>query len=86
MENDTGIMHDLDKSIVGDIAPYLKENLDLFLEKHGENVLNVLLPITIQYKIISTVPGVRGDRAQAGKKPATIETGMEVQVPLHKNE
>lgn len=86
MENDTGVMHDLDKSTVGEIAPYLKENLDVFVEKHGENVLNVLLPITIQYKIVSTVPGVRGDRAQAGKKPATIETGIEVQVPLHKNE
>ena len=51
MENDTGNMHDLDKSVVEDVAGYLKENLDVFLEKHGENVLNVLLPITIQYKI-----------------------------------
>lgn len=86
MENDTGMMHDLDKSTIGDLAPYLKENLDVFLEKHGENVLNVLLPITIQYTIASTVPGVKWDRAQAGKKPATLETGLEVQVPLHKNE
>ncbi len=86
MENDTGIMHDLDKSVVEDVAPYLKENLDVFLEKHGDNVLSVLLPITIQYKITETVPGVKGDRAQAGKKPATLETGLEVQIPLHKNE
>lgn len=86
MENDTGLMHDLDSSLIGDLAPYLKENLDVFLEKHGENVLNVLLPITISYTITSTVPGVKGDRAQAGKKPATLETGLEVQVPLHKNE
>mgnify|MGYP001810860224 FL=1 len=34
----------------------------------------------------STVPGVKWDRAQAGKKPATIETGLEVMIPLHKNE
>ncbi len=86
MENDTGMMHDLDKSVVEDVAPYLKENLDVFLEKHGDNVLSVLLPITIQYKITETVPGVKGDRAQAGKKPATLETGLEVQIPLHKNE
>lgn len=86
MENDTGEMHDLDKSVVEDVAPYLKENLDVFLEKHGDNVLSVLLPITIQYKIVETVPGVKGDRAQAGKKPATLETGLVVQIPLHKNE
>lgn len=86
MESDTGMMHDLDKSTVEDIAKYLKENLDVFLEKHGDNVLNVLLPTTIQYKIKETVPGVKWDRAQAGKKPATLETGLEVQIPLHKNE
>ena len=86
MEHDTGDMHDLNKSVVEDVAPYLKENLDVFLEKHGDNVLSVLLPATIQYKIKETVPGIKGDRAQAGKKPATLETGLEVQIPLHKNE
>jgi elongation factor P len=48
------------------------------------NVINVILPSTITYKIVSTVPGVKWDRAQAWTKPATIETGMEIQVPLHK--
>lgn len=88
MEADSGEMHELPLSTVGEeIAPYLKENMDLYLEIHGDNnVLNVLLPITVSYKIVSTVPGVKGDRAQAGKKPATLETGLEVQVPLHKNE
>lgn len=88
MEADSGEMHELTIAIVGEeVAPYLKENMDLYLEIHGDNnVLNVLLPITVSYKIISTVPGVKGDRAQAGKKPATLETGLEVQVPLHKNE
>jgi elongation factor P len=50
------------------------------------NVISVILPPTVSYKIIATVPGVKWDRAQAGKKPATIETGMEIQIPLHKNE
>ena len=86
MENDTGEMYDLDISVVEDVAQYLKENLDVFLEKHGSNVLSVLLPMTIQYAIKETVPGVKGDRAQAGKKPATLETWLEVMIPLHKNE
>ena len=86
MENDTGEMHDLNKSSLEDIIPYLKENMDLFLMVYQGNVLNVILPPTVSYIITSTLPWVKGDRAQAGKKPATLETGLEVQVPLHKAE
>jgi elongation factor P len=50
------------------------------------NVIGVILPTTIQYTIIETVPWVKGDRAQAGKKPAKLETWLEIQIPLHKNE
>jgi elongation factor P len=46
----------------------------------------VILPSTVSYTIASTVPGVKWDRAQAGKKPATLETGLEIMIPLHKNE
>jgi elongation factor P len=86
MENDTGEMHDLHKDLVEDILWYLKENMDCYITLYKGNVIWVILPTTISYKITSTVPGVKGDRAQAGKKPATLETGMEIMVPLHKNE
>ncbi len=86
MENDTGEMHDLHKDMVDDIAGYLKENMDCFVMVYKGNVISVILPPTVSYKIISTVPWVKWDRAQAGKKPATIETGMEIMIPLHKNE
>lgn len=86
MENDTGEMYELDEDMISDISGYLKENLELFLLKYQGNVINLLLPATITYTIESTVPGVKGDRAQAWKKPATLETGMEIMVPLHKNE
>jgi elongation factor P len=76
----------LSKDSIEDIVLYLKENMDLFLMVYKGNVLNVILPATVTYKIASTVPGVKGDRAQAGKKPATLETGLELMVPLHKNE
>ena len=55
-----------------------------FMENDTGNVINVILPSTISYEIIETVPGIKGNRAQSGTKPATIETGMEIQVPLHK--
>ncbi len=86
MENDTGEMYDLNKDMVDDIAGYLKENMDCFVMVYKGNVISVILPTTVSYKIISTVPGVKWDRAQAGKKPAKIETGLEIMVPLHKNE
>lgn len=86
MENDTWEMHDLNKDSIEDIIPYLKENMDLFLMVHQWNVLNVILPVTVTYTIKLTVPWVKGDRAQAGKKPATLETGLEIMIPLHKNE
>lgn len=86
MENDSGEMHDINKSMVDDITGYLKENMDCYVMVYKGNVISVILPTTVTYKIVSTVPGVKGDRAQAGKKPATIETGLEIMVPLYKNE
>ena len=70
--------------MIEDIALYLKDGLDVFLMKYEGNIINVILPQTITYVIESTVPGLRGDRSSAGKKPATLETGLEVQIPLHK--
>lgn len=86
MENDTGEMHDLDEEIIDDVVLYLKEGLDVYLMKHEGNVINIILPQTISYVIASTVPGIKGDRSSAGRKPATLETGLEVQIPLHKEE
>ncbi len=86
MENDTGEMYELSEEAVDDVVGFLKENLDVYLMIYEGNVLGVILPTTIEYTITSTVPWVKGNRAQSGTKPATIETGMEIQVPLHKSE
>ncbi len=59
MESDTGEMHDIPEDMIEEIAPYLKENLDCYLMNHEGNVINVILPATIQYKIESTVPGLK---------------------------
>jgi len=86
MENDTGEMYEINEEMIDDLIGYLKENLDCYLMMYEGNVIGVVLPTTIEYTIQSTVPGIKGNRAQAGTKPATIETGLEVQVPLFKNE
>lgn len=56
MENDTGEMYDLNKDMVDDIAGYLKENMDCFVMVYKNNVISVILPPTVSYKIVSTVP------------------------------
>jgi len=86
MINDSGEIHELGPDDVEDVAGYLKENLDVYLMIYQDNVIGVILPTTVEYIIRQTMPGIKGDRAQAGKKTATLETGMEIQVPLHKNE
>ncbi len=84
MENDTGELYEVEEEMIEDIIAYLKENMDCFLMMYEGNVIWVILPATIEYTIESTVPWVKGNRAQAGTKPATTETGLEIQVPLHK--
>jgi elongation factor P len=59
MENDTGEIYDIERDRIDDIIGYLKDNLDVYLQMYQGNVINVILPSTITYKIISTVPGVK---------------------------
>jgi len=86
MLNDTSEMYTLDEDDIEDVIPYLKENLDCFLMLHEGNVIGVILPSTIEYTVAETVPGIKGDRSSAGKKPATMDNWLVVQVPLHISE
>ena len=66
----------------GDQLKYLKENMECEGLVHDGNVLSVELPQFVELIVTETDPGVRGDTAQGGTKPATLETGAVVQVPL----
>jgi elongation factor P len=76
----------LDEAAVGDAAQWLQENLTVRVVFHQGKALSLELPITVNLKITRTDPGVRGDTATGGSKPATLETGAVVQVPLFINE
>ena len=71
---------------VGDAVKFLKENTTVQIVTWKTQVLNVDLPQTMEYVITQTDPGLRGDTAQGGSKPATLETGAVVTVPLFVNE
>lgn len=73
-------------SIVGEAANFMIDNQDAIVAFHDDQVLSVELPATVVLTITHTEPGLQGDRSNAGTKPATVETGYEIQVPLYMDE
>ncbi len=67
---------------LGDKVKFLKDNLDVVASYYKNDVLTVNLPNFVEYTIIESEPGIKGDTAKSGTKPATIETGAVIQVPL----
>jgi elongation factor P len=85
MDLDTYEQHPVDESLLVDEKPFLKESTICDVLVHDGSVLGVELPNFIEARIVETDPGVRGDTATGGTKPAVIETGAIVQVPLFVN-
>jgi elongation factor P len=68
--------------MVGSNKDYLKENLEVELLYHGHEALAVELPCSVELKVIESAPGTRGDTSGKAMKPAKLETGITVNVPL----
>lgn len=73
---------ELTKEQIGEGGKFLKPNQILTGLKFQEKIINVLLPIKVHLKVIEAPPGVKGERAQPGTKPVTLETGAKINVPL----
>ena len=71
---------------VGEGWRCLKDGLEVAIVQYEERLIGLELPNTVELKVAQTDPGFRGDTAQGGSKPATLETGAVVQVPLFVNE
>ncbi|WDL97016.1 elongation factor P [Alicyclobacillus sp. ALC3] len=65
---------------------FLKENMNCYIVMHDGASIGVDLPNTVELEVVSTEPGIKGDTATGGSKPATMETGYTLQVPLFINE
>jgi elongation factor P len=76
----------VDEAAVGEGAKFLKDGESVDILFNGSEIMGIELPITVELKVVETVPGVRGDSANAGTKPARVETGATVNVPLFINE
>jgi elongation factor P len=82
MDGDTYEQVHVPAAVVGDGANYLLDNAEAVVAVHEGVPLFIELPTSVEMLITYTEPGLQGDRATGGTKPATVETGAEVQVPL----
>lgn len=73
------------EQVIGDQVKYLKENIEVTGLFQGDSLLTVELPFFIELKILETDPGLRGDTVSGGTKPAKLESGASVNVPLFLN-
>ncbi|HUJ16396.1 MAG TPA: elongation factor P [Nitrospirota bacterium] len=71
---------------LGDNINYLKENMEIKVLYHKGQPINIEIPMFVELAIAKTDPGVRGDTASGGSKPATLETGAVVKIPFYLNE
>jgi elongation factor P len=70
---------------LGDAAGFLLEGNNAVLQMYKDEIVGVDLPAAVEMEVTYTEPGLQGDRSSAGRKPATVQTGLTVQVPLFVN-
>jgi elongation factor P len=86
MDSETFDQFAVSAAMIGDDRLYLKANTEVFVSSHEGEILGVDLPVTVDLAVMATDPGFAGDTATGAKKPATLETGLVVQVPLFVSE
>jgi elongation factor P len=86
MDNETYEQLFITEDQLGENKYYLQENVSVTVLFHNGKPLTVDVPIFVELKVTETEPGIKGDTASGATKPATLETGMTIQVPLFVNE
>lgn len=86
MNGETYDQFTLSPEAVGEAGQFMQDGEEYHLMYFGETPINVNLPAKMEFKVIETVPGVKGDTAQGGTKPAKLDCGVTVSVPLFINE
>ncbi|WP_082233868.1 elongation factor P [Halobacillus massiliensis] len=86
MDTNTYEQVEIPAAQISDQLNYLKENMEVQIQTFQGETLGVELPKNVELKVVETEPGIKGDTASGGTKPATLETGLTVQVPFFINE
>jgi len=84
-KNDPSKRFVLTKSFLGAKAEFIKPNSEITAFKFNDKIIKIDIPIKMDLKVKETQPGIKGDTAQGGSKPAILETGAKVTVPLFVN-
>ena len=82
MDQKTFDQMNISAATVGDAANYMLENTEAIVAINENNPLYIELPASVELTVTYTEPGLQGDRSSGGTKPATVETGIQIQVPL----
>ena len=83
MDNNTYEQEALSADIVGDVAKWLKENDEVTLQYAGDELIGIEPMMFVELEVAETEPGFKGDTVQGSTKPATLETGAVVNVPMY---
>ena len=86
MDNETYDQIELSATQIERELKFLKENMEVYIMTYQTETIGVELPNTVTLEVIETEPGIKGDTASGGTKPATVETGLVVQVPFFVNQ
>lgn len=86
MDNETFEQTPMTVQQLGEVANFLKDNQQLELLTYQDEPIGAELPPNVELEVVRTDPGLKGDTASGGTKPAELETGLVVQVPLFVNE
>jgi elongation factor P len=85
MDNETFEQANVPEAAIGDAANYVTEGSSVTLLMYGDEIVGTDLPASVELSVTETEPGIQGDRVSGARKPATLETGLVVQVPLFVN-
>jgi elongation factor P len=85
MDTETYEQSNVPPDSLGDSVNYIVESMDVVIQMWGDEIIGVDLPASVVLQIAKTEPGLQGDRVSGARKPATLETGLVVQVPLFVN-
>ena len=85
MDNESYEQQNVAKTALGDAADYLVEQAVAVIAFHNDDIVSVEIPASVELAVAETEPGIQGDRVSGARKPATLETGKVVQVPLFIN-
>ena len=83
MDNNTYEQLAISADVVGDVAKWLKENDEVTLQYAGDELIGIEPKMVVELKVAETEPGFKGDTVQGSTKPATLETGAQVNVPMY---